>query len=188
MNEYILTSQNLLKNKNVWKRSNSDHELDNKSTFSKNSFIRGMRPHLNKISHKSDRVYFSPKKYPLTDFYYDQEKDTCFTNKAKPKQFQFFGSNVDRFQEEEEKKPGPGDYQIMKYFDNHHKVAFSMNKQIRFGNLSFDENENKIGPGYYNPKVLDKNKETKDFCDRPAVFGSGTKRFIDCKKVFYSFF
>lgn len=184
MNEYILTSENLMKNKNVWKKSNSDHESEAKSKFSKNSFIHDIRPRLNKISHKSNRVNFLTKKYPLTDFYYDQEKDTCFTNKVKPKQFQFFGSNIDRFQEEEQKKPGPGDYQILKYFDNHHKVAFSLNRQKRFGNLSFDENENRLGPGCYNPRVIEKNKEITNFCEKPAVFGSGTKRFINNNKVF----
>ena len=125
---------------------------------------------------KNERKLFQSHKYPLTDFYYDPEKDTCFTKITKPNQFQYFGSNIQRFQTENKNKPGPGDYEIEKYYENNHKIPFFKSKELRFEK---DLSKEKIpGPGHYD-SLINYKRENKSFSNRPAIFGSGCKRFLN---------
>ena len=94
--------------------------------------------------------------------------------------FQGFDTKEDRFKVKNEEKPGPGEYNSDKYYEYHHKVAFYRSSMPRFTQKNRSETEITYFPEYVKETI----KET-NFSQKPAIFGSGTKRFIEKKKVIY---
>lgn len=163
-------------------------EVKSKGEFkeeeSSNSFIiekPQIKKKPEKINDERGKSLFVSHKYPLTDFYCEPDKMTAFQIKKKPENLQCFDTNTKRFKDENEIKPGPGDYNSEKYYQKHHKIAFYRSSAPRFketqsaqyisDSISYSLNEEQ------------KKNEKINFCQNPAIFGSGTKRFIDHKKV-----
>jgi len=117
----------------------------------------------------------------LTDFYCEPEKITAFKPIKKPINLQCFDSNVLRFKDENEKKPGPGDYNSGNYYEKHHQVGFCKSTVPRFQQRIAEKKGR--SDSYIE---IEEGKEIKkeSFSQYPAIFGSGAKRFIENKKVY----
>jgi hypothetical protein len=90
---------------------------------------------------------------------------------------------VKRFEEGKEEKPGPGDYNPGNYYERHHKVAFYKSTVPRFTSKKSNNSEvpSNVSTDIQNGEKNE--KESVNFCRCPAIFGSGTKRFIEKKRV-----
>ena len=176
-----------------WQRNpNKNDEIDEDDSI-QNTFIhhdKAKKPKKSvKFTDDRSKSLFQHHQYPLTDFYCEPEKVTAFKPITKPKKLQCFESNVKRFGEEKEEKPGPGDYNPGKYYDQHHKVAFYKSTMPRFTDKKTSNSETpSIVSTAMNPNDNKSQNESVNFCRCPAIFGAGTKRFIENKRVFVYFY
>lgn len=186
----ILSSTNYT-NKNrpkSWQREfrkKNDEISEADSQLSKNTFIHEKVKKKQKIIPEKDergKSLFETHDFPLTDFYCGPEQLTCFKPVKKPKNLQFFESKVKRFPDNQDKIPGPGDYNSDSYYNKYHKIPNYKSLCARFHQKAkeIEEEEEII------EKKPEKNKiQNKiNFSQYPAVFGSGSRRFGGDDKVF----
>ena len=191
--ELFLSSSNMRNRPKSWQRNpNKNDEIDEDDSI-QNTFIhhdKAKKPKKPvKFTDDRSKSLFQHHEYPLTDFYCEPEKVTAFKPIKKPKKLQCFESNVKRFGGEKEEKPGPGDYNPGIYYDQHHKVAFHKSTMPRFKDKKTSNSETpSIASAAMIPNDNKSQNESINFCRCPAIFGAGTKRFIENKRVFIYFY
>lgn len=168
-------------------RKKNEEPSDAESQWSKNTFLHEKTKKKKKpLPEKDERgkSLFETHDFPLTDFYCGPEQLTCFKPAKKPKNLQFFESKVNRFQENSEKFPGPGDYNSDSYYNKYHKIPNYKSLCARFHQTKAKEIEEE------GEEIIEKKQENGQihnkimFSQYPAVFGSGSKRFGSDDKVF----
>ena len=144
--------------------------------FTSNGFFKKEKKELKKK--KDSRLSFEINTTPGPGFYIDRFKNSSFNFKSVPENFQFFGSNGQRFNYKDEIKDERdiGDSEELKRLKHikELKIPFSSSEE-RF-KISYISAEKSLtpGPNLYIPKKLERIKSFSNYTN----FGSCAKRFL----------